>query len=164
MLEKYRPLYQPDDFAAKQTVTIVGSKMRAIQNVRILGPLRQYDQVELSMTDAIYLGINPPVRDSGDLNGAAPLSLIGPAGSVYLTQCAIIASRHIHMSNTDAEKFGVKNGDLCRIRLHGYKPTIFENVLVRINDSWKLQLHLDTDEANATGSICGAKAEFLGKI
>jgi len=164
ILEHYRPLYQPEDFAAKQTVTIVGSKMRAMQNVRILGPLRDYDQVEISMTDAIYLGIKPPVRDSGDLEGAAPLTLVGPAGSVFLPHCAIIAGRHLHMSNQDAGKFDVKNGDLCRIRLLGEKPAILENVLVRTNDNWRLQLHLDTDEANATGSICGAKAEFLGKM
>ncbi|MFC1569259.1 phosphate propanoyltransferase [bacterium] len=163
-LKKYRPLYQPEDFAAKQTVTIVGSKMRAIQTVRILGPLREYDQVELSMTDAIYLGIKPPVRNSGDLNGAAPLTLVGPAGSVFLPHCAIIASRHMHMSNKDADKLGVKSGDLCRVRLHGDKPAILEKILVRTNELWNLQLHLDTDEANATGSICGSKAEFLGKM
>jgi len=163
-LEKYRQLYQPDDFAARQTVTIVGSKMRAIQNVRILGPLRDYDQVELSLTDAIVLGIQPPVRNSGDLDGAAPLTLVGPSGSVYLPHCAIIASRHIHMSEQDAQELGVQSGDLCRIRLHGEKPAILENVRVRTKDNWNLQLHLDTDEANATGSICGNQAEFLGKM
>ncbi|MBN1782679.1 phosphate propanoyltransferase [bacterium] len=163
VLEKYRQLYQPDDFAAKQTVTIVGSKMRSIQNVRILGPLRKYDQVELSTTDSVFLGIAAPVRDSGNLDGAAPLTLVGPAGSVYLPHCAIVASRHIHMPGKDAENLGVRAGDLCSVRLRGSKPTIFENVLVRVNDSWKLQLHLDTDEANATGSLCGSNAEFLGK-
>ncbi|MBN2103365.1 phosphate propanoyltransferase [bacterium] len=164
VLDKYRQLYQPNDFAAKQTVTIVGAKMRAIQSVRILGPIRQYDQVELAKTDAIVLGINPPVNDSGNLDGAAPLTLVGPAGSVYLPHCAIIASRHIHMPGSDAEKLGVKDGDLCRVRLHGDKPTVYENIRIRINDSWKLQLHLDTDEANATGTICGMQAEFLGKM
>jgi putative phosphotransacetylase len=164
VLEKYRQLYQPEDFAARQTVTIIGSKMRAIERVRILGPLRDYDQVEISTTDAITLGIKPPVRNSGDLTGASPLTLVGPAGSVYLTRCAIIASRHIHMSDTDASRLGVKTGDLCRVRLKGDKPTIFENVLVRTHKSWKLQLHLDTDEANATGSLCGTRAEFMGKM
>jgi putative phosphotransacetylase len=164
VLEKYRQLYQPEDFAAKQTVTIIGSKMRAIEKVRILGPLRDYDQVEISTTDAITLGIRPPVRNSGDLTGAAPLTLVGPAGSIYLPRCAIIASRHIHMSDDDASRLGVKTGDLCRIRLKGDKPTIFENVLIRTHKSWKLQLHLDTDEANATGSLCGMPAEFLGKM
>jgi putative phosphotransacetylase len=164
VLDKFRPLYQPEDFAAKQTVTIIGSKMRAIEKVRILGPLRDYDQVEISTTDAISLGIRPPVRNSGDLTGAAPLTLVGPAGSIYLASCAIIASRHIHMSDADASRLEVKTGDLCRIRLRGDKPTIFENVLIRTHKSWKLQLHLDTDEANATGSLCGTQAEFLGKM
>lgn len=163
-LENYRDLYQPGDFAAKQTVTIVGSKMRAIQNVRILGPLRKYDQVEISMTDAIQLGIKPPVRDSGDLTGAAPLTLVGPSGSVYLPHCAIIASRHVHMSDEDAHKMGVSNGDMCKVRLNGDKPAIYENIRVRTHEGWKLQLHLDTDEANATGTLCGSKAEFLGKM
>lgn len=163
-LENYRPLYQPGDFAAKQTVTIIGSKMRAIQNVRILGPLRKYNQVEISMTDAIQLGIKPPVRDSGDLNGAAPLTLVGPVGSVYLPHCAIVASRHVHMSDEEARKLGVSNGDMCKVRLCGDKPTIYENVRIRTHDTWKLQLHLDTDEANATGTLCGAKAEFMGKM
>ncbi|HMK39197.1 MAG TPA: PduL/EutD family phosphate acyltransferase, partial [Bacteroidota bacterium] len=100
--ERMRPLYQPGEFASGHTVTIVGPKLRSIPGVRILGPLRRYDQVEVSLTDAIFLGIDPPVVNSGTLDAAAPLTLVGPAGSVYLEKCAIIASRHIHMTNSDA--------------------------------------------------------------
>ena len=162
--EFYRELYQPGEFASKHLVTIVGPKMRPIQNVRILGPFRKYDQVEVSLTDAIYLGINPPIRNSGDLKGAAPLTLIGPNGSIYLEECAIIANRHIHMNSKDAEIFGVKNGDYCRVKIGGEKSVIFENVLIRVNDSWRLQIHLDTDDANAANVRCATEVEFLGKM
>ena len=162
--EEERPLYQPGEFASRHVVSVVGSKMRSIQNVRILGPLRNYDQVELTLTDAIFLGIDAPVQNSGNLKGAAPLTLIGPKGSVYLPECALIASRHIHMTNAHAHLFGVKEGDFCRVRIGGIKSTIFENVLIRINDNWKLQMHLDTDDANAANVRGDVTAEFLGKI
>jgi putative phosphotransacetylase len=163
-VEVYRELYQPGEYAAAQTVTIAGSKQRAIQNVRILGPLRSYDQVELSLTDAILLGIKPPVVNSGTLSEAAPLTLIGPAGSVYLEHCAIIASRHIHMSPADAQKYGVNDGDYCKIGIGGVKSTIFENVLIRVKEGWKLQAHLDTDDANAANVRCHMSVNFLGKL
>lgn len=163
-IEVYRDLYQEGEFAAKQTITVVGSKMRAIQNVRILGPLRKYDQVEISLTDAVGLGVKPPVRNSGDLHDAAPLTLVGPKGSVYLEHVAIIASRHVHMTNAEAASYGIKNGDLIKVRIGGDKPTVFENVLVRTNDSWKKQLHLDTDEANAANVRCNSMVEFYGKM
>ncbi|HDQ00577.1 MAG TPA: phosphate propanoyltransferase [bacterium] len=163
-LEKYRDLYQAGEFAARQSLTIVGNKMRAIQNVRILGPMRDYDQVELSLTDAIQLGINPPIRNSGKLSGAAPLTLVGPRCSVYLEECAIIANRHVHMPGNIAARFGVKNGDLIKVRIGGEKSTVFENVLVRVNDAWKLHLHLDTDDANAANVRCSMAVEFYGKM
>ena len=159
--EVMRPLYQPGEFASKHTVTIVGAKQRAIQGVRILGPLRNYDQVEVALTDARTLGINPPVVNSGDLDTAVPLTLVGPAGSVYLEKCAIVASRHVHMTNSDATRFGVKEGDFCSVRVSGEKSTIFENVLVRINDAWKLQIHLDTDDANAANIRSEVSVEFI---
>jgi putative phosphotransacetylase len=90
--------------------------------------------------------------------------LIGPKGSIYLPQCALIASRHIHMTNAHAHQFGVKDGDYCRVRIGGTKSTIFENVLIRINDNWKLQMHLDTDDANAANVRGDVSAEFLGKM
>jgi putative phosphotransacetylase len=160
--EEMRPLYQPGEFASKHTLTIVGPKLRSIPSVRILGPLRKYDQVEISLTDAIFLGVDPPVASSGSLQNAAPLTLVGPNSSVYLN-CAIVANRHIHMSNKEAEMFGVKNGDYCRVRIPGEKTTTFENVLIRTNDNWKLQIHLDTDDANAANVRGEMFVEFLGK-
>jgi len=162
--EIMRPLYQPGEFASKHTLTIVGVKQRAIPNVRILGPLRKYDQVEVSLTDAIYLGINPPVTNSGMLLNAVPLTLVGPTGSVHIENCAIIANRHIHMTNLDAQNFGVNDGDFCMVRVGGEKGTIFEDVLIRINDIWKLQIHLDTDDANAAFVKGETSVEFLGKM
>lgn len=161
--EKMRPLYQPGEFASIHTLTIVGPKLRSIPGVRILGPLRKYDQVEVSLTDSIFLGINPPVANSGSLEDAAPLTLVGPKSSVYLDKCAIVANRHIHMTNKDAEMLGVKNGDFCRVRISSEKPTTLENVLVRTNDNWKLQIHLDTDDANAAYVRNETFVEFIGK-
>jgi putative phosphotransacetylase len=163
-LDVYRELFQPGEFASNQVVTIVGPKMRAVQNVRILGPFRDYDQVELSLTDAIGIGISPPVRNSGDLKDASPLTIAGPAGSVFVPRCAIVANRHAHMPSADARVFGVREGDFIKVRLGGEKGTVFENVLVRINDAWNLQLHLDTDEANAANVRCRMAAEFAGKM
>lgn len=162
--EKMRPLYQPGEFASAHTLTIVGPKLRGIPGVRILGPLRKYDQVEVSLTDAIFLGIDPPVANSGSLGSADPLTLVGPAGSVYLEKCAIVASRHIHMTNNDARQLGVKDGDYCKVRLAGDKSTIFENVLIRTNDNWLLQIHLDTDDANAANIREETNVEFLGTM
>jgi putative phosphotransacetylase len=162
--ESMRPLYQPGEFASKHALTIVGPKLRSIPNVRILGPLRKYDQVEVSLTDAIFLGINPPVASSGNLENAAALTLVGPNSSVYLEKCAIVANRHIHMTDKDAAKFGLKNGDYCKIRIGGEKSTIFENVLIRTNDNWKVQIHLDTDDANAANVRSESYVEFIGKM
>ena len=161
--ESMRPLYQPGEFASVHTLTIVGPKLRSIPGVRILGPLRNYDQVEVSLTDAIFLGIDPPVTNSGNLKEAAPLTLVGPNGSVYLEKCAIVANRHLHMTTNDAARLGVKEGDYCKVRIGGEKPTVFENVLVRTNDNWKLQIHLDTDDANAANVREETFVEFLGK-
>jgi putative phosphotransacetylase len=161
--ESMRPLYQPGEFASIHTLTIVGPKLRSIPGVRVLGPLRNYDQVEVSLTDAIFLGIDPPVTNSGNLKEAAPLTLVGPNGSVYLERCAIVANRHLHMTTADASRLGVNDGDFCKVRIGGEKPTVFENVLVRTNDNWKIQIHLDTDDANAASVREETFVEFLGK-
>lgn len=164
VFESMRPLYQPGEFASQHVLTIIEPKLRSIQGVRILGPLRKYDQVEVSFTDAIFLGISPPVANSGSLINAVPLTLVGPAGSVYLPKCSIVANRQIHMTKKDAQIFGVKEGDFCRVRIASHKSTIFENVLIRINDSWLLQIHIDTDDANAANIRSETFVEFLGKM
>jgi putative phosphotransacetylase len=162
--ESMRPLFKEGEFASRHLVTIIGPKMRSISNVRVLGPLRKYDQVEVSLTDAFFLGIDPPVANSGDLNNAASLTLAGPNSSVFIEKCGIVANRHIHMSDKEAGTFGLKNGDLCKVRIAGEKSTIFENVLVRTKDNWRLQIHIDTDDANAANIRNEAYAEFEGKM
>ncbi len=150
-LTKLRDLGQPGEFASEQTVTVVGRSMRAIECVRVLGPLRSYTQVELSGTDAVRLGLDPPVRKSGDLVGSEPVTLVGPEGSVRLPEGAITATRHIHMTERDAEEYGVRDGELVRVRFEGPRALVLENVLVRVGRSAALELHLDTDDANAAG-------------
>jgi putative phosphotransacetylase len=159
----YRELYQPGEFALKQTCIIVGPKMRPIHSVRILGPFRKYDQVEVSFTDSISLGIDPPVKDSGDLRGAAPITVVGPAGSLVLGEGAIIAGRHVHMTPRDAAMMGVSSGQFITVKIPGVKTTIYDNVLVRTNEAWKLQLHLDTDDANAAHVVCNQEALLTGR-
>ncbi len=160
-LTKRRDLYQPGEFAAEEVVTLVGPKMRALENVRVLGPLRSKSQVEVSRTDAIFLGITPPVRKSGDLAGSSSLTLVGPKGSLILKEGVICANRHIHMSPSDAERYGVKDDDIVRVAVSGEKALTFENVQIRVKDTFKLEMHLDTDDANAAGITFGAKAKII---
>ena len=155
------PLYQPGAFAAKETLTVVGRRMRSIEGVRILGPARDYTQVELARTDAIRLGLGPPIRDSGDLTGSEPISLIGPAGSVYLNEGAICATRHVHMTPQIATSFGVEEGDLLKVRIAGERALTLENIRPKISSSYVLQMHLDTDDSNAAGLRGGEAVELL---
>lgn len=155
------PLYQPGAFAAEETLTVVGRRMRSIEGVRILGPARDYTQVELARTDAIRLGLDPPIRDSGDLAGSEPISLIGPAGSVYLSEGAICATRHIHMTPQIATSFGVKEGELLKVRIPGERALTLENIRPKISSAYVLQMHLDTDDSNAAGLRGGEAVELL---
>lgn len=138
-------------YAAEETVTLVGTKLRAIENVRILGPERKASQVEVARTDAIRLGLNPPVRESGNIAGSAPIALVGPKGVLYLEEGCIIAKRHIHMSPADAKKFGVKDGYTVKVRFDNGRGGVFEGVQIRVDDSFTLEMHIDTDEANGLG-------------
>ncbi|MCL2351055.1 MAG: phosphate propanoyltransferase [Firmicutes bacterium] len=138
-------------YAAEECVTIVGTKLRAIENVRVLGPPRKASQVEISRTDAIRLGINPPVRDSGDLAGSSPIALVGPQGAVYLEEGCIIAKRHIHMSRPDAERFGVRDGDTVKVGFRTGRAGVLDDVGIRVDDSFSLEMHIDADEANSLG-------------
>jgi putative phosphotransacetylase len=148
-------------FAADEFVTIVGLKLRAIENVRILGPLRKETQVEISATDAIKLGIKAPIRDSGDIKGSSPIALVGPKGAVYLQEGCIIAKRHIHMSPADASAAGVKNGDVVSVQAENERGTIFKHVSIRVDESFTLEMHIDTDEANAANIITGHTVTIL---
>ena len=135
--------------------------MRAIERVRVLGPVRTYTQVEISATDAVRLGIEPPIRRSGDLAGSEPMTLVGPAGTVRLREVAIRPMRHIHMTERDAEIHRVKDGDLVRIRFPGPASLVLENILIRVSGSALLELHLDTDNANAAGVRSPTTVEIL---
>lgn len=138
-------------YAAQECVTLVGTKLRAIENVRILGPERKVSQVEVAKTDAIRLGVNPPVRESGNIKDSAPIALVGPKGAVYLEEGCIVAKRHIHMSPEDAVRFGVEDGQRVKIRFDSDRGGTFEDVQIRVDDSFTLEMHIDTDEANGLG-------------
>lgn len=157
-LNKLRDLYQVGEFAAREVLTLVGPGMTSIEHVRILGPLRGRTQVEVSRTDAIILGINPPVRQSGDTKDSSPITLVGPAGVLTLKEGAICANRHVHMSVEDAKGFGLKDNDTVKVRVSGDKALAFEGVQIRVKDTFKLEMHLDTDDANAAGINYGGKA------
>lgn len=138
-------------YASQECVTLVGTKLRAIENVRILGPERKESQVEVSATDAIRLGIKAPVRLSGDLKGSAPIALVGPKGVVYLEEGCIVAKRHIHMAPSDAERFGVADKQIVKVRFESGRGGILEDVQIRVDKTFTLEMHIDTDEANGLG-------------
>lgn len=146
ILTKRNDLSQPHQYACNETVTIKTPKS-SIEKVRILGPFRDYTQVEISKTDSYKLGINPPVRDSGNLAGAALITIEGPNGTVE-KECAIIPTRHIHINEKDRIKYNLKNIDKVEIRVSGEKGSILENVNIKEGD-FVPELHLDTDDANA---------------
>lgn len=155
-----KDLAQPGQYAASELVTLSGPK-GSIKNVRVLGPLRAQTQVEVSVTDAYTLGIKPPLRDSGNLEGAAPITIIGPHGQVELDAAVILAWRHIHMHTSDAEAYGVQDKDMIKVRTKGDRSIIYENVLVRVRDDFALEMHVDTDEANAALLHNGAEVEIV---
>ncbi len=147
-LTSMKRLYQDTDFASNETIAVVGPRQKMIPGIRILGPCRAFSQVELSLTDAISLGIEVPVRLSGDIEGSPGCLLIGPKGSLVLPKGVIKAERHVHMGPKDAESYGVKAKDRMNLRVEGPCPTILEGLLVRTHPDWKLEVHIDTDEAN----------------
>ena len=148
-------------FAAEESCTIVGLKLRAIENVRVLGPARKMTQVEISATDARKLGITVPVRESGDIKGSAPIAVVGPKGAIYCTEGCIVAARHIHMSPADAIRAGVTDGEYVSVRVENDRGTTFNQVKIRVDESFTLEMHIDTDEANACGIKSGDKAMIV---
>ena len=151
-LTPIKELSQPGQYACKELLTIIGPSMRPIENVRVLGPIRKESQVEISVTDSFVLKVKPPVRESGSLAGSAPITIIGPKGIVTLKQGCIIANRHIHMSPADGARFGVKDGDYITVdAFSGTKRTRWFDVQVRVSDKFCLEMHVDTDDANAVG-------------
>ena len=151
-LTPIKDLSQPGQYACKETLTLIGPSMRPIENVRVLGPLRKSSQVEISMTDSFVLKVKPPVRESGKTQGSAPITIIGPKGIVSLKEGCIIANRHIHMSPADAQKFGVKDGDYINVdAFGGTRKTRWYDVQIRVHKDFRLEMHVDTDDANAVG-------------
>ena len=167
-LEVRAMLSQPGQFVSNQRIDLVGYKVNKvtgekvetrIKGVSILGPVRKANQVELSLTDCRSLGVNAPVRESGDVAGSAGCKLVGPAGEVEIAEGVIVAKRHIHMTEADAEEFGVKNGEIVKLEVNtNGRSLIFGDVVVRVRNDFALACHIDTDESNAaacSGTVYG---------
>lgn len=161
-LTPMKPLYQDGFYAAEETVMLVGPRRRMLPSVRVLGPTRSRTQVELAFTDAISLGIEAPVRPSGKIDGTPGCVLVGPAGVVDLKQGVIRAERHVHMNVRDADYYGVKDGDRMSLRIEsGSCTTVYEGLLVRADETSKLEVHLDTDEGNAADIDHAVRVELF---
>lgn len=160
-LQKLKDLSQPGQYACKETLTIIGPSMRAIEGVRVLGPERKQTQVEISRTDSFTLKVKPPVRESGKLEGSAPITIVGPKGTISIKEGCIIANRHIHMSEEDGERFGLKDCDYVTVELNSERRTKFYDVQIRVNKDFRLEMHIDTDDANAAGVRNGDKAVII---
>lgn len=155
-----KDLSQPGQYACEERVTIVGPKGE-MKGVSILGPVRTSTQVEIALTDARKLGLNAPIRESGDISGTVGCKLIGPSGEVEISEGVIVAKRHIHMTTKDAQELNVKDKDIVNVKINtDERSLIFGDVVVRVNDSFALAMHIDTDESNAAG--CGR--EVYGEI
>lgn len=154
-------LSQPGQFAAVETVSLVGSRGR-LDHVRVLGPPRDADQIELSRSDEMALGLDAPLRVSGDLGHTPGIQMIGPAGSVRIDHGVVTAVRHIHMTPADAQHFGVRHGQRVRVAVDSDgRDLVFGDVVVRVSPDYRLELHLDTDEGNAAGVSQDATAKLL---
>lgn len=159
-LEVKKTLSQPGQFCSMTKLDLVGPK-RTISGVSILGPTRKACQVEVSKTDARTLGVDAPIRESGDINGSAPIKIVGPCGEIDLKEGLIVAKRHIHMTQKDAENYHVKNGQIVSVLLDtDGRKTIFGDVVIRVSEKFALAMHIDTDESNASN----CQGEVFAKI
>lgn len=159
-LTEFKPLSQPGQFAANETVAVVGPKGK-FDTVRILGPVRPASQLEISRTDSFAIGVKPPVRESGNIEGTPGIKVVGPKGEVDLENGVIVAARHIHFHTSDAAKWDIKDKQMLKVRLGGERGLVLENVVARVSDSFALDMHIDTDEANASGAKNGDTAEIV---
>lgn len=160
-LTKLKDLQQPGEFASNETVAVYGPK-GSFAKVRVLGPARRDTQLEVSLTDARTLGLPGMVRLSGKVEGTPGMTLEGPMGKVTVDKGVIVAARHIHMTPADAERFGVTNGQIVRVRTTGERPLTFDDVVARVSPTFALEMHVDTDEANAAGIKDGDLGEIIG--
>jgi putative phosphotransacetylase len=159
-LTPMKDLYQEGAYAAKETVTLVGPRSRVISNLRILGPCRDFNQIELAYTDAIALGFDIPLRLSGDIAGTPGCMLMGPHGFLEMKEGVIRAAPHVHMHPDDAAWYGVKHKDVMKMKVQGECPVTFDNIVVRVDESFSLEVHIDTDEGNA----CGLKPDTFCEL
>jgi propanediol utilization protein len=156
-----RDVSQPGQYVCRETVDVIGPKGK-LERVGIINPLRKETQVELARTDAIQLGVDAPLRESGHLEGTPGIKLRGPAGELAIDHGVILALRHVHMTPADAEAFGVKNGTVIKIRVDGDREAVLGDIVVRVSDQFALDMHVDTDEANATGLTSDSVVSFEG--
>ncbi|SMP46521.1 phosphate propanoyltransferase [Anoxynatronum buryatiense] len=159
-LTKLKDLKQPGQYAAEEKVDLIGPK-GTIKGVRVLGPVRNKTQVEISFADSFVLGVKPPVRDSGDLKDSAGVTIVGPQGEVVLDEGVIAAARHIHMTPDEAMVWGLKDKDVVNVRTGGQRSVVFENVLVRVNAEYALEMHVDLDEGNGAGVKNNDEVELI---
>lgn len=160
--KKIKDIKQPGFWAAAESIDVQGPR-GLLKKVRLVAPYRSHTQIELAVSDAVALGLHPPVRESGDVKGSAGALLIGPAGKVEIKEGVIVAQRHVHFSPKEAAAIGIKSGELLRMRCGaagspGGRSTVFEDCIARVSDKYSLEFHLDTDEANAAGVKTGDKA------
>ena len=159
-LTKAKDLSQPGQYASKERLTVVGPK-GAFHNVVILGPVRKESQVEVSLTDCLQLGVKAPIRESGDIEGTPGIVLVNGDKSVSLEKGLIVAKRHVHMTPEDAEKMGVKNHDIVKVKVEGARPLIFDDVVIRVSPKFATYMHIDYDEANACGFSKGIRGRII---
>ena len=154
-----KELSQPGQYASNEKVEVIGPKGSLVMS--ILGPTRPETQVEVALTDARKLGIAAPIRESGDIAGSSPIALVGPKGALYLKEGCIVAMRHIHMSPKDAQAAGVRDGQIVSVKADNERGTIFNHVKIRVHESFTLEMHIDTDEANAAKIATGSTVTII---
>ena len=159
-LTNAKDLSQPGQYASKERLTVVGPK-GAFHNVVILGPVRKESQVEVSLTDCLQLGVKAPIRESGDIEGTPGIVLVNGDKSVSLDKGLIVAKRHVHMTPEDAEKLGVKNHDIVKVKVEGARPLVFDDVVIRVSPKFATYMHIDYDEANACGFSKGIRGRII---
>lgn len=160
--KKIKDIKQPGFWAASECIDVQGPK-GVLKKVRLVAPYRSHTQIELAVTDAMAIGLKPPVRESGDVKGSTGAKLIGPAGTVEIKEGVIIALRHVHFSPKEAAAMNIKSGEMLRLRVGvaGGRAAVFEDCIARVSDKYSLELHLDTDEANAAGVKTGDVAHIV---
>lgn len=164
-LTNVKELSQPGQYLCKERLTLIGPRGK-IENVAILGPIRKSNQVEISFTDSVVLGVKPPIRDSGNIQGSPKITLLNEANGnkLQLHQGLIVARRHIHMTPDDAKRFGVFDKEVVHVKVYSKRPLVFEDVLIRVHPNYSTYMHIDFDEANACGFVEGTMGEILKKV